>query len=486
MDNIDKELKELGEQRMEHSLSLRKKKLNKFLLKRRLGINDNNYSIKKEEVIIREEFRNKKFNDLADLLNFCSTIFANEKSDINDIKFVICLLKETQIKNDKGEVGKSNLMKQMTKIFVKYVDNKVIVDELLTILINITYYLPVETNTNLLTNDYLQIYSKLSEKYFNDEIIFNELITLLGNLSNDNILAQKIFYETKLFEEIYRMSQNPKAPKKKKDISIWFLAIFTNGIQKNNNFINNTQLFKSLIDIMTYNVQFDEYSLFCLYSLGHLSEIKETVEYLAKKKELFIYIFEKNKPDNYIMANKILINITSYSEDINLFLIENYNAIPYILKLIDSSSNLLKGQIIFLLGNIIENKPSKINEILYNYGIYDKIFSFLNSPFVEILDKTVYLVNIILISLNNEGVFKLYQKNIHLKLMYILKNDYKRDIIVKAIDAIIEFLQKDSQDGIIKQSFVDNGIKEILVNMEFDRNDTEIVEKTNEMLKNYF
>ena len=186
------------------------------------------------------------------------------------------------------------------------------------------------------------------------------------------------------------------------------------------------------------------------------------------------------------MANKILINTTSYSEDINLFLIENYNAIPYILKLIDSSSNLLKGQILFLLGNIIENKPSKINEILYNYGIYDKIFSFLNSPFVEILDKTVYIVNIILISLNNEGVFKLYQKNIHLKLMYILKNDYKRDIIVKAIDAIIEFLQKDSQDGIIKQSFVDNGIKEILVNMEFDRNDTEIVEKTNEMLKNYF
>jgi hypothetical protein len=70
--------------------------------------------------------------------------------------------------------------------------------------------------------------------------------------------------------------------------------------------------------------------------------------------------------------------------------------------------------------------------------------------------------------------------------MNILKNDYKRDIIVKAIDAIIEFLQKDSQDGIIKQSFVDNGIKEVLVNMEFDRNDTEIVFKTNEILKNYF
>ena len=49
------------------------------------------------------------------------------------------------------------------------------------------------------------------------------------------------------------------------------------------------------------------------------------------------------------MANKILINMISFSEDINLFLIENYKAIPYILKLIDSSSNLIKGQIIFLL-----------------------------------------------------------------------------------------------------------------------------------------
>ena len=119
-------------------------------------------------------------------------------------------------------------------------------------------------------NDYFQIYSKLSEKYFNDDIIFNDLITLLGNLSNDNKFAQKIFYETKLFEEIYRMGQNPKAPKRKKDISIWFLAIFTNGIPKNNNFIN-------------------KYSLFCLYSFGHLSEISETIEYLVKKRFIYFY-----------------------------------------------------------------------------------------------------------------------------------------------------------------------------------------------------
>ena len=55
-------------------------------------------------------------------------------------------------------------MKEMTKIFVKYFNDKIIIDELISILINIAYFLPVETNMDLLTNDYLQIYSKLSEK----------------------------------------------------------------------------------------------------------------------------------------------------------------------------------------------------------------------------------------------------------------------------------------------------------------------------------
>lgn len=486
MENKEKELKDLSEQRVEHSLSLRKQKLNKFLLKRRLGLNDNNYSIKKEEIIVKEELKNKKFNNLSDLLEFSSKILGDEKSDINEIKFIIYLLKITEIKNDKGEIGKSNIIKEISKNIIKYIDNLVIVDELLSILINWSYYLSIEMNMNLLTNEYMQIYSKITDKYFDDRVIFNDLITLLGNLADDNILAQKIFYETKLFEEIYNLARNPKAPDHKKNISIWFLAIFTNGIHKNNNFINNIELFKNIIDIMIYNLQIEEYSFYCLYSLGNLSEIDSIIEYLIKQKDLFIFIFEKNKPDYYTIANKILVNITSFNEEVNLYLIKNYRIIPYILKLIDSSSNVIKGQIIFLLGNIIENKPSEVNRILDHYGIYDKIFSFLNSPFVEILDKVIYILNIIMISLNNEGIFILYKKNIHLKLINILKNDYKRDIIIKTIDAVIEFLQKDTQDGIIKQSFIDNGLKEVLNNMEFDRNDAEIVFKTSEILKNYF
>ena len=70
--------------------------------------------------------------------------------------------------------------------------------------------------------------------------------------------------------------------------------------------------------------------------------------------------------------------------------------------------------------------------------------------------------------------------------MQILKNNYNREIINRTIDAIIDFLQKDTQDGIIRQSLLDNGIKDIFENLEVDRNDAELFLKTEEISKNYF
>ena len=48
-------------------------------------------------------------------------------------------------------------------------------------------------NVNLLTNDYMKIYSEISTRYFNDNTVFNDLIILPGNLANDNPSTQKIF-----------------------------------------------------------------------------------------------------------------------------------------------------------------------------------------------------------------------------------------------------------------------------------------------------
>ena len=75
---------------------------------------------------------------------------------------------------------------------------------------------------NLLTDDYMDIYSKISSQYFKDNIIFIDLITLLGNLANDNPCAQKIFYNTKLFDEYIIYLKMKKLQKIKEILQYFF------------------------------------------------------------------------------------------------------------------------------------------------------------------------------------------------------------------------------------------------------------------------
>ena len=319
MENKENELKELKLSRTANALSLRKQKLNEYILKRRLGSNNQDYVIQFSEIIIKPEFKDKRFNSLLDLLNFSSRIFQDKNSDINDIKFIIYLLKQAQIKNDKkDEVSESNILKDIVHILQKYINDVIIVDELICILINFTYYLNPEMNVNLLTNDYMKIYSEISTRYFNDNTVFNDLIILLGNLANDNPSAQKIFYNTKLFDEIYNLSINQKSPKAKKDISIFFLANFTKGISKNKDLVNNIAILKNLVNIMISNLSKEEFEKMCLVSLGELSEIKELAESIVIRKEFFDFLYINKNTDFYWAFNKILVNLTFVNEKTNL------------------------------------------------------------------------------------------------------------------------------------------------------------------------
>ena len=495
MDDKEKDEKELRASYYAHKLSLRKQKVNEFLLKTRHGSTDKTYSVNIINIYVKPEFKEKKFNNLLDYLIFASSIFQNENSNNNDIKFAIYLLKEAKIKNQtNNEINESNILKYISNVLQKYMNDKIIVDELLGLLVNFTFFLENDSNMNLLTKDYMNIYANICQQYFNDDIIFRDLITLLGNLANDNPSAQKIFYNTNLFDEIYNLSQKENSPKDKMDVSIFFLANFSKGISKNNDLINNNGnnnnniFLKNLVNVMCENLSKEEYSKNCIVSLGELSEIKECAEYIVIRKEFFFYLYKNSNPEFYWAINKILVNLTYVSENINLFMIETYKEqiFPYINKLLDSNSNIMKGQGLFLLGNLIENERSKINEIINSAGFYDKIFGYLTSTSIDILDKVTFIINIIVNSSDKEEIFKLYQKNIHLKLLQILKNNYNREIINRTIDAIIDFLQKDTQDGIIRQSLLDNGIKDIFENLEVDRNDAELFLKTEEISKNYF
>ena len=486
MESRDNDLRDLRSSREQNRRSLRKRNIQDIIIKKRTGYNNINYTLDSKKIIVKPEYKDKRFNTLLDLLLFSSQIFQDEKSDINDIKFVIYLLKQSQIKNDiKNEVSDSNILKDIVIVLNKYINDVVVVDELISLLINFTFYLETETNMNLITNDYMKLYSSISSKYSNDNTIFNDLIILLGNLSNDNSSAQKIFYNTKLFDEIYNLAKNPKSPKDKKDISIFFLGNFSIGISKNKDLVNNITCLEQLVDVMTDNIMEKEYSKICIVSLGELCEIKELVEYIVNKKNFFEFLYENKNTEFYCAINKILVNLTFVSDKINLFLIENYKnkIFPYIFSLLNSTSNLLKGQGLFLLGNLIENEPCKINDIINEAGFYDKIFEFLDLTLNEMIEKVIFLINVIVNSSDKVEIFKLYKKNIHLKLINILKNNYNKKIINETIDAIIDFLQKDTQDGIIRQSFIDHGIREIFGNLDFDRNDADLYLKVEEISK---
>ena len=114
------------------------------------------------------------------------------------------------------------------------------------------------------------------------------------------------------------------------------------------------------------NIRNQNSNKICLVSLGELSEVKEIVEYIVTKKDFFDFLYENKNPEFYWSIDKILVNLSFVSGKVNLYMIENYKSqiFPYIFRLLNSTSNMIKGQGLFLLGNIIDNEPCKLNEII--------------------------------------------------------------------------------------------------------------------------
>ena len=486
MENTEKELKNLRVGVLNNKLSLRKKKINNIIFKHRQLLNNENYSINISHIIVKPEFKEKKFPCLKELFQFSSNIFKDKKSDLNDIKYIIYLLKKEMIKYElKEEINETSILKDIVHVLNKFINEIIVVEELLCLLINFTFFLQSKMYMDLLTNEYIKIYSDIYIRYFNDDIIFNDLIILFGNLVNDNPKAQNIFYTTKLYEQIYNLFLNQINKNIKKDTLLFFLASFSIGISNNKELINDKKIWNNLINLMSSNLIIAEYSKNCLISLGALSEITNSVEYIIIKREIFDFIYENNNTEFYSSINKLLINLTCVDDKYNLFMIENYKSqiFSYLKKILNSPKNIIKGQGLFLLSNLMNDEPSQINEILKADGFYDKIFENMNSLSINILDNVTFLINLMVDSSDKVAIFKLYQNNIHLKLLNILKITHDRGIIFKTIDAIIGFLKKDTNDEIIKQSLLDNGIKEIFDNLEINRNDAELYIKVEEFIK---
>ena len=194
----------ISNERQEYGLSLRKKKLFNNFLKRRLEDlkEDNNdkskYEIKKETIKNFKEYEHIEFNYPHQILYFYEEIISSDPS-LEQIYLAIYTLKKIDWKQNSLSYITLNFAEKTCDLLMKNIDNIIIVNEILQILIIITYY----NNDNdmissFITIAYIIIYNKLFKKYFYDSFILRRLINLLGNLVYNNKNIQKIFYEYKI------------------------------------------------------------------------------------------------------------------------------------------------------------------------------------------------------------------------------------------------------------------------------------------------
>ena len=242
----------ISNERQEYGLSLRKKKLfNNFLKKRLENLKEDNidnpkYEIKKETVKYFKEYEHIEFNHPQQIIYFYEEIISSEPS-LDQIYLAIYTLKKINWKQNGISYITLNFSEKTCDLLMKNIDNCIIVNEIVQILIIITYYNTDNDVINYFTTiSYSMIYNKLLKKYFNDSLILCNLINLLGNLVYDNKYIQKSFYDYKIFDFIHKIYNMTLKNEKRRENCIWFFTIYLFNIHKNIFFQNNFEFLKKL------------------------------------------------------------------------------------------------------------------------------------------------------------------------------------------------------------------------------------------------
>lgn len=202
------EQQHLANQRLENSLSLRKRKINEILSKKR-GFDrfkidgQKDYKIELEEINIPYEIKNKKYDNLENFLKEIKKFIQSENIEYN--KYALYCLRTQTISNEGSnnkneyaeQLQKQNFIFDILNLIQKYFDNKSIIYEGIWILINVLYYLNNNYDLALFLSNQqcIQLYLKILDK--KDNYLRFNLYWLLSNLcinSNAGLTNQVIFH----------------------------------------------------------------------------------------------------------------------------------------------------------------------------------------------------------------------------------------------------------------------------------------------------
>ena len=465
------ETKNLKEQRLENSLTLRKRKINDILSKKR-GFNrfkkegEKGYKLVKEELNIPYQIKNKKYNDLDHFLKDMKVFIQSDDFEYN--KYALYCIRSQTINNEGTSdknlyaelLHKQNFIYDILNLILKYFDNKYIIFEGIWILINTVYY--QKDNLNLIlfliNEKYIQLYIKILDKKDN-QLRLNLYCFLLNLLSNSHYgLTNEVlihFYMSNLFKLYIIKDLQDMNSKLTEDELIYLLTILvilsdfiveTNSNLKVNdikNFIN----YNSTVDynsIKEYNNYLLENSLLifinyinnpnltshCLLGISKLSNLLDNSTYKLLYDSNICYKIIKGdiKVEEEFVNNAVQI-IGNFLMFTPFELIDKNSLekiLVYFVKLLQTypKSQNLKRDIFWSASNI--NEGEKYASLLIKSGLLVLALQSIYSDNDDVIKEALYLLLDFFYIKNIEIIINNYHLDYIKNLVLCLKNIHNR------------------------------------------------------------
>lgn len=457
----------LNEERENNKLTLRKKKINEILLKKRL--NNTNINNLQSELEINEELLNIRkehkinFNLLKEEIYKITDYLSSQ--NINYIKYAIHLLKEYSVNNDLTnediEIIKQFKTLDLLGLILQTYNNDIqIVNEIIWIFINIQVNGSSDKDflLSIISEKLLMLYLNLLNSNY-DKIVISILWML-----DDLVIHEKyktIIFNHNIIEKIIDLSNLEICDVELSQYCLQFFSTLVHSLKYNKNNERDKNILNEIIKISCINLFNKNYASYYLsYKiLSYISEIsdKDLLLKIEKEGAVVKILKSKFKNDNIeivLCGVKIISNLLCGSNQLIEDLIK--------MRVVDFYENILKQfpqekQIIlyslFGLFNLsatkYEYKRCLINCIIFNETSFNYLIQSCDNFIHDIICDIMYNLS----STKNIEMLKfLYDKKAILKIVYLAyqEKNNKENLLkyIKIIERYIHSFKDKEKDYI--------------------------------------
>lgn len=438
--------KEYINAREENRLTLRKKRLDNHLLKKRESLlqsrpKDLTYEIKLSTLSIPQEIVNKTYPSIEAFISEMNSYLQAVSVDLN--KFALHQLRKATLseKNSPDLMYDSNTVDFILPILNKYINDPQVVFESLWILINITMKITKPELTRRLISDYsFDMYTKIIQSGINDNR--DNLMWLFLNLSIKNIDAFFPMMNSAILKDdiLNYLNGDNKIPTETLKLTICFLAALTDNYIPQ---VPERKMTQEVIETETkiakafckyINIEDEEISNDCLVGLSNISN--------SNNRQVFNVIYASGIIRRVV---KRLIKISEPFEKLAIHLVGNFLSFiendvldPIVLKeiidflqdfIINSNDNGKRHSAFWALSNIcIEGA-----EIITKSPVIPYLLNAIKTAEIKVGNEALYCLEELVNNENVDIVIKVAQYEVVDLLVEVVEKYYQVPMSVSLI-----------------------------------------------------